>query len=184
MKEVHIVWNKVTAHSRFWAVVIFVGVIPATAFYAGIRVESYSNYNAQLSRSAQQILYRSERGLCRVSDCTLQTTDNSNTTTPASTSTIKVVVPKQGQHINSQSSVQVIWNISPNFPTTQVSILLLDASGHAASKLVKAPAKAGSAALGIPTKPANSPYVVLIQGMAQSGPSSGMPFAYSGEFYI
>ena len=72
MKEIHIVWNEVTAHSRFWAIVLFVGVLPGSAFYAGVRVERLRNEQNRLTQFSQQTLFQSEHGMCRISDCTLQ----------------------------------------------------------------------------------------------------------------
>ena len=72
MEKIHIVWNEVTSYSRFWAIVLFIGVLPGTAFYVGVRVERSREQEAQLTQASQRILVQSQRGMCRVSDCTIQ----------------------------------------------------------------------------------------------------------------
>ena len=181
MKKVKIVWNEVTVYSKFWAIILFVGVLPASAFYAGMRVERLIDEQRNLLESSSQVLYQSERGTCRLSDCSLQNVNN-KTSIPAST--IEVVSPKQGDHIDPKQPVKVIWNISPNFPLTDVTILLLDSGGHAVSKMVTAPANHGSATVSLPAKLSRTPYSILIQGAAKSVAGGSTPFAYSGDFYL
>ncbi len=60
MKEIHIIWDKVTAHSRFWSIVIFIGIIPALSFYAGMKMRGYRDANIQVYQSSTQSLYEAE----------------------------------------------------------------------------------------------------------------------------
>jgi len=72
MKEINIVWNKVTSYSRIGALILFLGVLPIASFYVGIRVERLRNEQIRLDQSSQHILLQSEHGMCRISDCTIQ----------------------------------------------------------------------------------------------------------------
>jgi hypothetical protein len=196
MKEIHIVWDKVTAHSRFWAIVVFIGILPASAFYVGLRVERMNEESQRLTAISQRTLYQSEHGMCRISDCTLQPADNSQTTIQDSstqdsstqTSSINVISPKQGDRVSPSKPINVIWNTSGNFALTKVSILLLDSNGQAVSKPVVVSASIGSATIKLPAtlskKLTKSPYSILIQGATNSTAGNDMPFAYSGDFYL
>ncbi len=92
MEKIHIVWNEVTSYSRFWAIVLFIGLLPGTAFYIGIRVERSKWQEAQLTQASQHILVQSQRGMCRVSDCTIQSLavspSSAISSTTATTSTV------------------------------------------------------------------------------------------------
>ena len=180
MKEINIVWNKVTAHSRFWALVLFLGVLPLLAFYAGLKVETYKVEQDRLTGGSQQILFQSEHCMCRISDCTIQNLSNELT----APQTIEITSPKQGSHISPKSPIKVSWSVSPNFSSPQVSILLLDSNGRAASKPVIVPSRSGSATIQVPTKVTKDPYTILIQAASQPAGSNDVPFSYSGELYL
>ena len=186
MKEINIVWNKVTVHSRFWAIILFIGVLPSLAFYAGIKVDNLINTQQQLAQLSEQTLFQSEHGMCRVSDCTIQSAvEGTKIVSGANLSpAIKVVSPQEGDHVNPKSSVKVIWNVAPGSSVTNVSVLLLDSTGHAASRVVTAPVSAGFANIEIPAKVSKTPYTVLIQSATRLTSGQDVPFAYSGEFYL
>jgi len=179
MKEMNIVWNKVTTHSRFWAILLFIGVLPASAFYAGQRVERLKNEQSQLYQFSQQTMFQSERGMCRISDCTIQELVGNK-----KVDSIQVTSPKSGEKVSPKSPLKVTWNISSGFSYAQVSVLLLDSKGKSASKVVKVKSSAGSAIVALPAKLSKDPYTVLIQGVAASSTISNIPFAYSGEFNL
>ncbi len=50
MIEVEIEWNKVTWYSRLLALVLFLGVIPAIAFYIGVEYQKTIKYLEEISR--------------------------------------------------------------------------------------------------------------------------------------
>lgn len=186
-KRVKIIWNKSTPHSRFWALLFFVGVLPAASFYAGVKVEELNRDQEVLQRSSYEVLFQSEHGNCRISDCTIQPIENAkkaagatNTTIPA----IQVVSPKQGDRLDSKTSVKVIWNTSPSSSIDKVSVLLLDSNGRAVSKSITVSASTGSTTISRPAKLSGAPFTILIQGLTKSKTDSDMPFAYSGEFYL
>ncbi|MEI6396713.1 MAG: hypothetical protein WCO48_01400 [Candidatus Taylorbacteria bacterium] len=179
MKEINIIWDKVTPHSRFWAIIIFIGVLPAMAFYVGMVVEKMNETQSQLYQFSQETLLQSSRGMCRISDCTLQDILGAK-----KSDSIQVVSPKQGDHINLKSSVKVVWNTSPDFTSKQVALLLLDSKGNAASKTVKATTTVGSTTISLSVKASKEPYTVLIQGVKGTSTMKEVPFAYSGEFYL
>ncbi len=189
MKEIHIVWNKVTAHSRFWALVLFLGVLPAVFFYIGVHVERLSNEQNRLTNLSEQTLFKSQHGMCRLSDCSIQgATTLDPVIAPVSTSTvanpvINVISPKQGEKLSTKAAIKVAWTITPKTASTTLSVLLLDSTGHAATKPVIVKASRGSINLALPSKISKLPYTVLIQTTSMSTRGDA-PFAYSGDFYL
>ncbi len=186
MKEINIVWNKVTVHSRFWAIILFIGVLPSLAFYAGIKLDNLINTQDQLAQLSKQTLFQSEHGMCRISDCTIQSVAGGGKIVPGVnvSPAIKVVSPQEGDHVSPKSPVKVIWNVAPGSSVTHVSVLLLDSTGHAASRVVTAPVSAGFANIDVPAELSKTPYTVLIQSATKLTSSQDVPFAYSGEFYL
>ena len=186
MKELNIVWDKVTTHSRFWALVIFLGVLPALAFYAGIRTEKLHNEQESLTIMSQQTIFKSEHGMCRVSDCTLQPLSGiyQNSAKALSSEGINIISPKKGDHIDPKAPMKVMWNITPTSSISRLSILLLDSNGKAVIRPVVVPVSSSSASIILPKNISQNTYFVLIQAVDSTGATKNTPFVYSGDFYL
>ena len=186
MKEINIVWDKVTAHSRFWALVIFIVVLPALAFYTGILTEKLNNEQESLAIMSQQTIFKSEHGMCKVSDCTMQplTGTDQNTTSQRPSGVVDIVSPKKGDHINPKTPLKVIWNAQASSTVSRLSVLLIDDTGQAVSKPVLVPTSLGSTTIDLPKKISKTAYSVLIQPVDINGSTNNTPFVYSGDFYL
>jgi len=103
MKKIKIIWNKPTAHSRFWSLILFLGILPSAAFYTGIRVQALKREQEIIQKSSYQILFQSERGICRVSDCTIQGGGAVKASSTTSMPVINIISPRQGERLTQKS---------------------------------------------------------------------------------
>jgi hypothetical protein len=93
MKEVEIVWDKVTAHSRFWSIIIFIGVLPAFCFYIGMKVQGIIDENSKIYTSSTQTVFNTEHAKTYLPDemraAPGSSADIASSTSPGAKSNVK-----------------------------------------------------------------------------------------------
>ena len=179
MKTLYKVFNTVTFHSRIVAIVLFIGVIPACAFWAGLKVAKMGFDEQRIQQLTAQTLYDAQNNICwtRVNSC-----PQSLTQPQATDATISVTSPIKGEKIDPALPITVSWNTSGNFPYQKMAILILDSTGRAAAKTVTTE-NIGRVNIPAPTKITKSPYSILVQAVSATK-NSDTPFAYSESFYF